>query len=87
MYMYISRTIKWVVARLCGTFLCVETFHFVVVFKRAWFNERQKIMRRKYTKEQSRVDNLREAFPKTWVPSNANFFKSIFGFQSIAELF
>ena len=34
-----------------------------------------------------REHDLREAFPRTWVSSNDNFLKSIFNFQSIAELF
>ena len=35
----------------------------------------------------AREDDLREAFPHTRVSSNDNLLKSIFRFQSIAELF
>ena len=31
-------------------------------------------------------DDLREAFPHTWISSNDNILKSIFNFPSIAEL-
>ena len=35
----------------------------------------------------SRQDDLREAFPNTWVSSNDNVFEIYFYLQSIAELF